>query len=77
MLPIRNISYLLPMGCSFWEKYKNSPKTGLGCSTPLKKLRQTLFPLMGELLLKPKIWACFVHFLKIINTVLKKKTTNI
>ena len=36
MLPIRNISYLLPMCCSFWEKCKNSPKTGLGCSTPLK-----------------------------------------
>ena len=36
MLPIRNISYLLPMCCSFWEKCKNSPKTGLGCSTPLR-----------------------------------------
>ena len=36
MLPIRNMSYLLPMCCSFWEKCKNSPKTGLGCSTPLK-----------------------------------------
>ena len=36
MLPIRNISYLLPLCCSFWEKCKNSPKTGLGCSTPLK-----------------------------------------
>ena len=35
MLPIRNISYLLPMCCSFWEKCKNSPKTGLECSTPL------------------------------------------
>ena len=35
MLSIRNISYLLPMCCSFWEKCKNSPKTGLGCSTPL------------------------------------------
>ena len=35
MLPIRNISYLLPMCCSFWEKCKNSQKTGLGCSTPL------------------------------------------
>ena len=38
MLPIRNIPYLLPMCCSFWEKYKNSSKTGLGCSTPLIKL---------------------------------------
>ena len=36
MLPIRNTSYLLPICCSFWEKCKNSPKTGLGCSTPLK-----------------------------------------
>ena len=35
MLPIRNISYLLPMCCSFWEKCKKSPKTDLGCSTPL------------------------------------------
>ena len=35
MLPIRNISYLLPMCCSFWEKCKNSQKSGLGCSTPL------------------------------------------
>ena len=24
------------MCCSFWEKCKNSPKTGLGCSTPLR-----------------------------------------
>ena len=35
MLPIRNISYLLPVCCSFWEKCKNSPETGLGCSTHL------------------------------------------
>ena len=36
MLPIRNISYLSPMYCSFWEKCKNSPKKlGLGCSNPL------------------------------------------
>ena len=38
MLPIRKISYLLPMCCSFWEKCKNSKKTGLGCSTPLIRL---------------------------------------
>ena len=42
MLPIRNISYLLPMCCSFWEKYINSPKTGLGCSTPLSKIHKTI-----------------------------------
>ena len=36
MLSIRNMSYLLPLCCSFWEKCKNSPKTDLGCSTPLK-----------------------------------------
>ena len=24
------------MCCSFWQKCKNSPKTGLGCSTHLK-----------------------------------------
>ena len=35
ILPIRNISYLLPICCSFWENCKNSPKTDLGCSTPL------------------------------------------
>ena len=40
MLPIRNISYLLPMCCSFWEKCKNSPKTDLGCRTPLFKNRK-------------------------------------
>ena len=36
MLPIRNIFYLSPMCCSFWEKFKNSPKSALGCSTPLR-----------------------------------------
>ena len=35
--PIRNISYLLPMCCSFWEKCINSQKNGLGCSTPLNQ----------------------------------------
>ena len=40
MLPIRNISYLSPMCCSFWDKFKNSPKSTLGCSTPLKKQKQ-------------------------------------
>ena len=38
MLPIRNIPYLWPMCCRFWEKWKNSPKPCLGCSTPLLKL---------------------------------------
>ena len=42
MLPVRNISYLLPMCCSFWEKCKNSPKTGLGCSTPLRNKREDI-----------------------------------
>ena len=37
--PIRNISYLLPMCCSFWEKCINSQKNGLGCSTPLNEIR--------------------------------------
>ena len=46
MLPIRNISYLLPMCCSLWEKCKNSPKTGLGCSTPLS----SEFPFMKFIL---------------------------
>ena len=44
MLPIRNISYLSPMCCSFWEKFKNSPKSALGCSTPLKMQRYEHFP---------------------------------
>ena len=35
MSPIRNISYLSPMCCSFWEKCINSQKNGQGCSTPL------------------------------------------
>ena len=36
MLPIRNISYLSPMCCNFWEKCMNSHKIGQGCSTPLR-----------------------------------------
>ena len=35
MLPFRNISYLSPMCCNFWEKSVNSHKTGQRCSTPL------------------------------------------
>ena len=38
MLPIRNISYLLPMCCSFREKCISSPKTDLRCSTPLNHI---------------------------------------
>ena len=37
MLPLRNIPYLSPMCCNFWEKCTNSHKSGLGCSTPLSK----------------------------------------
>ena len=48
MLPIRNISYLLPMCCSFWEKCKNSPKTSLGCSTPLIKIMVPLYSYQGR-----------------------------
>ena len=51
MLPIKNISYLLPMCCSFWEKCKNSPKTGLGCSTPL-----TITITMDHFIPKDGIW---------------------
>ena len=43
MLPIRKIPYLLPICCSFWEKCINSPKTGLGCSTPLKHFFLPIF----------------------------------
>ena len=42
MLPIRNISFLLPMCCNFWEKCINSQKTGLGCSTPLNNCFKSL-----------------------------------
>ena len=42
MLPIRNMSYLSPMCCHFWEKYTNSHKVGLGCSTSLKGTGQLL-----------------------------------
>ena len=38
MLPIRNISYLSPMSCNFWEKFINSHKIGEGSSTSLKLL---------------------------------------
>ena len=31
------------MCCSFWEKCKNSPKTSLGCSTPLMLFRVIYF----------------------------------
>ena len=37
--PIRNISYLLQMCCSFWEKCINSPKKWSGVQYPLKHLR--------------------------------------
>ena len=47
MLPIRNISYLLLMRCSFWQKCKNSPKTGLGCSTPLRDCTVRNLPLFN------------------------------
>ena len=33
------------MCCSFWEKCKNSPKTSLGCSTPLRTSFCIRFPL--------------------------------
>ena len=58
MLPIRNISYLLPMCCSFWEKCKNSPKTSLGCSTPLTTTN----------LIDISIWYCFHNKISNANT---------
>ena len=36
MSPVRNISYLSPLCCKFWEKCINSHKIGHRCSTPLK-----------------------------------------
>ena len=78
MLPIRNISYLLPMCCSFWEKCKNSLKTGLGCSTPLihrEGLNLSfccclvfictciLFYFFGVILTKPHFFFCLFLFL--------------
>ena len=34
MLPERNLSYLSPMCCNFWEKYINSHKIGQGAVPP-------------------------------------------
>ena len=42
MLPIRNISYLSPMCCNFWEKCINSHKIDQGCSNPLKPASNVL-----------------------------------
>ena len=39
MLPIRNISYLSPMYCSFWEKCKKQSKNWPGVQYPLKELK--------------------------------------
>ena len=41
MLPIKNISYLSPMSCNFWERCINSHIIGQGCSTPLNMLKKT------------------------------------
>ena len=71
MLPIRNISYLLPMCCSFWEKCKNGPKTGLGCSTPLRGQEKN--PFGGSWFIKGvKIWS-WPKRLKSLKKKKKKK----
>ena len=78
MLPIRNISYLLPMCCSFWEKCKNSPKTDLGCSTPLKVLQyQTDHTVFVKTI--PLRFLFLIIIYKVVNfdilaAILKKKT---
>ena len=36
MLPITNLSYLLPMCCSFWEKMHKQSKNWSGVKYPLK-----------------------------------------
>ena len=82
MLPIRSISYLLPMCCNFWEKCKNSPKTDLGCSTPLRQYcheetcavywRQYVVTL--SYLLKTA-WSCFQMNINIETYVFPLKTT--
>ena len=59
---VRNISYLLPMCCSFWEKCINSQKTGLGCSTPL---RGYCTP--------DQFFDCLCIFLKNYNTLVTSK----
>ena len=59
MLPIRNISYLLPMCCSFWEKYKNSPKTGLGCSTPLSDQKVRVWKIIVKILCKSNSYVLY------------------
>ena len=48
------------MCCSFWKKCINSHKTGLGCSTPLRKNGTPNQKL-----------AYFVLYLNIINTFMK------
>ena len=50
MLPVRNISYSLPMCCSFWENCINSHKTGQGCSTPSIKVLNKANVWNGEVL---------------------------
>ena len=71
MLPIRNISYLLPMCCSFWETCINSQKTGLGCSIPLTtqgKCYTKFWWVFYRLILRYKdiVTTSFTHSLQIV-----------
>ena len=53
MLPIRNISYLPPMCCNFWENCTNSHKTDLGCSTPLSGFKYIHVKMLKLHIFKP------------------------
>ena len=82
MLPIRNISYLLPMCCSFWEKCKNSPKTDLGYSTPLT-LSNSLIAIIAQtkrvLINFPtkNAWIWMNSTSKILKMIVKKKSAKV
>ena len=49
MLPIRNISYLLPMCCSLWEKMQKQSKNWPGVQYPLKTSYPCFFQLSSIL----------------------------
>ena len=71
MLPIRNIPYLLPMCCSFWEKCISSQKTGQGCSTPLRGTAP-----QNEVH-DPKLLTLFWKIIQASSSILTEKLKNV
>ena len=57
MLPIRNISYLLPMCSNFLRKCINSQQSGQGCCTSLRQIKITpvWFSTPGSITLEQRI----------------------